>query len=1665
MNEKVVSIYLCTVLVFPLFFGGVVGSSVVAAGNDQTAGNDALAAAGNQDWAEFHGSPDNTGSNQDGNGPVDNVREKWRFEIGDGFGFTSSPVVGNGTVFVGSDDHKIYAVNLSDGDEQWSYRTDEDIMNSPVYRNGRVFVVSEDIYAFDADTGEVLWRYEKPDYASDVHPTVANGTLYANYETRVVALDTKTGKVDWNIELGDRARMELWSGIGYSNGSVFLGTDDGIVYSLNGSTGSIEWEFDASEVLDSQIGIRTAPAIHGGKVYVGTSGYNDGDGVLFALDVDSGSEVWRYTTTKNAILSSPAVYNDTVYFGSHEDVLRAVNATTGESRWTVKSDFGPSSPVVVDGVVYVGGKLLEEGWRTGGNVFAVNATNGSVLWSKSAHEYVASSPAVVNGMVVVGREDAENEPGTLYAFDEGEPPVADFAVQSDSPIEDSGTVFDGSLSSSSDERIVEYQWDFDGDGTYETSGQRVSHVYTDPGTYTVTLEVTTRKGAVDTVRKSVRVYNKEPLSRIEYRPDRPVTNETIVLNASSSNDTDGTVTTYEWDVDGDGQFERTGVTTNVSFDEAGDYDVSLRTTGSDGTTNTTTESLTVFSRAPEGSFHYSPTSPIVGEEIELDATESVDLDGSIVSYEWDLDGDGVYETDGYVRLTHNFTDAGQKTVSVRLTDNEGKTTTVSRTIRVFERSKVAGRFAWSQFGFSSDGTAHAPNSTGPIEAIQRQWQFQTNATIAASPIVSNETVYIGTRNHSGGVLHAINTNTGNETWHFETDGAIRASVAVSRGIVVLGVEGPNPAIYGLNATNGEIVWNHSLPGSEGVEGSPAVSKSIVYVPAGDVIRAINVETGEVVWSHQLESRVRAKGGVTVADGGVFVGDRRGFVYRLDASTGAVSWRYDTSQTLQELLLDGGDGHIRTAPAVHNGTVFVGGSGYRQGSGVMYALNATTGAEVWRFQTSSTAILSSPAVADGTVVFGTHEEKLRALNASTGAIEWSVQTRNLFHSSPSITEDVVYVGTGSLEGSGSHGNVLAVDLHTGAEVWREPTAGYVISSPAIADETLYIGSSGERDSGGIVYSFTEPETTEITVKKRSANNASADVQNVKSNSSVTVPLPPSLVGTETNTQINQIGIKIDNDTSSINMSVNRSKTALTGIPELTTNISYLNVTHPWSVDEKNITEATIHFKIKRQELSKRGLSPEEVTLYRFTNAEWTQLSTTVVTSTSEYYYYRASTPGFSTFGISTSKNPEPHNKEPTIAVSLSATNVSAGDEVTLDATRSSDSDGSIARYQWDLNGDGSYDLSGAKVSHTFSEPGNYTIILRVKDDDGATNVTSQSIEVSDTTPPEIVVERSDEGLDTGETATFDAAGSSDNVGIAEIKWAFGDGTSTVGENATHAYDSPGTYTVTVTVKDRAGNVNRSRFEVDVQSETEQSAPSQPSQPSSPSSPTDPPSRSEEQDDRSSDQSNTTDSSTSLTASLSAPDSVTPGEPITLDATASSGQGLQYKWDIDGDGTYERASSKPTTVVTYSETGTKTATVEISDGTNTTDTATVTIRVESNETQTTTASDGSDPDTETETGTPDTQSTRTPQETPTPTETASAANSETATAKTTSTDRVTVTETDDEDRSPTATRAGEQTTGTPQPTATTETTSSNIPGFDWATGTVALLSVVLIAIRRR
>jgi outer membrane protein assembly factor BamB len=195
---------------------------------------------------------------------------------------------------------------------------------------------------------------------------------------------------------------------------VYVGGLDSTLYALDINSGNVKWKFLTGGEIRSNV------LLNKNQLYL-----VGGDGTFYSLDKASGKVIWKWTFNNTASFlgerkydiadyynCSPVLYKNTIYFGSGDGRVNAINADDGKLSWTFKTDdMVHASPVVDNDKVFIG--------SFDGNVYALNSANGVMIWKfKSVgHEFfpkgeIEGSPVVANGVVYVGSRDYN-----LYAID------------------------------------------------------------------------------------------------------------------------------------------------------------------------------------------------------------------------------------------------------------------------------------------------------------------------------------------------------------------------------------------------------------------------------------------------------------------------------------------------------------------------------------------------------------------------------------------------------------------------------------------------------------------------------------------------------------------------------------------------------------------------------------------------------------------------------------------------------------------------------------------------------------------------------------------------------------------------------------------------------------------------------------------------------------------------------------------------------------------------------------------------------------------------------------------------------------------------------------------------------------------------------------------------
>lgn len=301
--------------------------------------------------------------------------ELWRYETSDVI-WSSSPTVVDGVVYIGSTDGNLYAFNAETGAVRWRFPRLRRVLSSPTYAEvdgePMLFVSGEGpgpsgmLFGVEAATGTERWRFELGGEPSSA-PAVVDGTVYVGgTDGTAYALDAIDGTELWAVQEPEERRVanggtqEMDVSPAVFDGTVFIGSTSGYLYALEAETGATRWQTETGE------GIGSSPAIVGSiasndepvgpTVFVGSA-----DNKVYAFDATDGSERWSYETD-GLVASSPSVVGTavsaaaaTLYVGSFDSTFYALDATDGTERWSYSTGGQILSSAAIAGdTVYFG---------------------------------------------------------------------------------------------------------------------------------------------------------------------------------------------------------------------------------------------------------------------------------------------------------------------------------------------------------------------------------------------------------------------------------------------------------------------------------------------------------------------------------------------------------------------------------------------------------------------------------------------------------------------------------------------------------------------------------------------------------------------------------------------------------------------------------------------------------------------------------------------------------------------------------------------------------------------------------------------------------------------------------------------------------------------------------------------------------------------------------------------------------------------------------------------------------------------------------------------------------------------------------------------------------------------------------------------------------------
>ncbi|MEO9482950.1 MAG: PQQ-binding-like beta-propeller repeat protein [Ekhidna sp.] len=327
------------------------------------------------------------------------------------------------------------------------------------------------------------------------------------------------------------------------------------------------------------------------------------------------------------------------------------------------------------------------------------------------------------------------------------------------------------------------------------------------------------------------------------------------------------------------------------------------------------------------------------------------------------------------------------------------------------------------------------------QTLELDWKFEATDSVLASPLLHEETVFIGDQS---GVFFALDIKSGKEKWRIETEGNIQAKATLVGDNIFF--ESAN-VFYLVDIKNGKTQWTFDL------EMEPFVFKYKEYE-----------------WPYKIDPYDDKRSIAFFHDGIIYVGSGNGNVYGLNAGNGKVEFSYQTE----------GNSPIRSSPLVSEDVLYF---GDWEGNVYAYSLNSNT--LLWKKKTYRQAkpygtfggVVSEFLIYDELLFFGARNFMLNVLDISSGEKVWTYTDaqQGWVIGDPVIYKDTLYIG-----GSDNH-SMLAFDPKIGRPVWSQNGGKNIYTKPAVTEKwVIYTSGNGynPKDSG-IVFLLDRKTGEEIS----------------------------------------------------------------------------------------------------------------------------------------------------------------------------------------------------------------------------------------------------------------------------------------------------------------------------------------------------------------------------------------------------------------------------------------------------------------------------------------------------------------------------------------------------------------------------------------------------------
>jgi eukaryotic-like serine/threonine-protein kinase len=324
----------------------------------------------------------------------------------------STPAVVGDVIFIGSCAGNFYAINKTTGQLQWSYDIRRDgnqqsFHGDPLVTSDLILIGTDKscdpngvghVYGFERNSGKVRWKYRSTSVPTDIIQLNSN-VFFGSFQDTWSSVDLRTGGLSWSFSTGalnkgcDTPKAPVTDG-----NRFFIIGQDGVIYSLNASSGRVNWKLKLPATPS------TALALRDRTIYVGTD-----DQRLYRLSAETGSVMSELATEAKPV-GRLAFANDSLFLFLQNASERVGYIISVDSKLTVVRWKQRSSPDWASERPHLWKESVVAGNCRGG-LAAFRVTDGESQWNVSLKGCIRSIGSS-GDMLFAGVQE-----GTIYAYE------------------------------------------------------------------------------------------------------------------------------------------------------------------------------------------------------------------------------------------------------------------------------------------------------------------------------------------------------------------------------------------------------------------------------------------------------------------------------------------------------------------------------------------------------------------------------------------------------------------------------------------------------------------------------------------------------------------------------------------------------------------------------------------------------------------------------------------------------------------------------------------------------------------------------------------------------------------------------------------------------------------------------------------------------------------------------------------------------------------------------------------------------------------------------------------------------------------------------------------------------------------------------------------------